>query len=352
MVRLGRRRRAAAVRGTLILLLLLAALLGPAPPWRGRAPTTADARGSGPCGPARTLSPAVPPLRGSDVMELQERLKDLGLYGGPLDGVYDPDTVEAVRALQRRRGAPPTGEVTDVTWRLLADPPRVQAPAREGPPPEGSIAIDVDLATQKLTVLVNGRPYRRFTVAIGKPWSPSPPGEWKIVEKAYERGGAFGTRWLGLDVPWGGYGIHGTNRPWSIGSPASAGCIRMFNEDVEAIFDWIPVGTPVTVRGDLPSELWGTYRSGSVGLGVVSLQMRLREAGFSAGRADGRFGERTAEAVRALQTFYGLPADGEAGLSELYLLNLKRPGGERQSRGGPRPGRPFGGGGVRLGRSR
>lgn len=350
MVRVRRRRRGPAVRALWVLLLILAALLGPPPPWRRGGPTGADARSAGPCGPVRTLRPAVPPLRGSDVMELQERLKQMGLYGGPLDGVYDPETVEAVRGLQRRRGAPPTGEVTDRTWGLLADPPGVQAAAREGPPPEGAIAIDIDLATQKLTVLVNGQPHRRFTVAIGKPWSPSPPGEWRIVEKAYERGGAFGTRWLGLDVPWGAYGIHGTNRPWSIGSPASAGCIRMFNEDVEAIFDWIPVGTPVTIRGDLPSELWGTYRSGNSGLGVVSLQMRLREAGFPAGRADGRFGERTAEAVRALQTFYGLPPDGEAGLSELYLLNLKRPGGERESRRAA-PERRLGGG-VRLGRSR
>lgn len=341
-----------AARPILVLVVLLAGLLGATPPWRRVAETGADARGAGPCGPARTLRPAVPPLRGSDVMELQERLREMGLYGGPVDGVYDPDTVEAVRRLQQRRGAPPTGEVTDQTWGLMADPPGVQAASREGPPPDGSIAVEIDLATQKLTVLVNGQPYRQFTVAIGKPWSPSPPGEWKIVEKAYERGGAFGTRWLGLDVPWGAYGIHGTNRPWSIGAAASAGCIRMFNEDVEAIFDWIPVGTPVTIKGDLPSELWGTYRSGSVGLGVVSLQVRLREAGFSAGRADGRFGERTADAVRRLQTFYGLPADGEAGTSELYLLKLKRPGGEQEARGAGPGRRTAGGGGVRLGRSR
>ena len=47
-------------------------------------------------------------------------------------------------------------------------------------------------------------------------------------------GGGFGTRWLGLNVPWGIYGIHGTNQPWSIGTQASAGCIRMFNRHVGA----------------------------------------------------------------------------------------------------------------------
>ena len=54
-----------------------------------------------------------------------------------------------------------------------------------------------------------------------------------------------GTRWLGLDIPH--YGIHGTNDPSSIGSPVSAGCIRMRNEDVEELTELVRVGTPVHI---------------------------------------------------------------------------------------------------------
>lgn len=324
-------------------LLLLVALLAPAP--RGQGPRrTAAARAAGPCGPVRTLRPAVPPLRGPDVLELQERLRDLGLYAGPVDGVYAGETVAAVRALQQRGSIPSTGEVDDRTWRLMAGPLHLAA-SEGGPPPQGQLSLEVDLERQTLTVLVDGRPFRRFPVAVGRPWSPSPPGEWRIVEKAHESGGAFGTRWLGLDVPWGNYGLHGTNRPWSIGRAASAGCIRLLNQDIEQLFEWVAVGTPVTIRGQLPSELWGTYRPGSSGLGVVTLQLRLREAGFPAGRADGRYGERTQAAVRDLQAFYGLPADGVVGPAELYLLGLKRPASSQ-----PEAGRaPVGGGGMRLG---
>lgn len=56
----------------------------------------------------------------------------------------------------------------------------------------------------------------------------------------------LGTHWMGLvpigstDMTLSGYGIHGTQEPNSIGTGASAGCIRMRNEEVEELFDFIP----------------------------------------------------------------------------------------------------------------
>ena len=43
------------------------------------------------------------------------------------------------------------------------------------------------------------------------------------------------------------YAIHGTNRPHSIGTFASYGCIRMFNEDILDLFERVKVGTEVLV---------------------------------------------------------------------------------------------------------
>lgn len=45
----------------------------------------------------------------------------------------------------------------------------------------------------------------------------------------------------------GEYAIHGTNRPSSIGTFASYGCIRMHNQDIVDLFDRVSVGTPVMV---------------------------------------------------------------------------------------------------------
>ncbi len=44
------------------------------------------------------------------------------------------------------------------------------------------------------------------------------------------------------------YRIHGTSEPWTIGTRASSGCIRMFNEDVIELFDKVETGTRVIVR--------------------------------------------------------------------------------------------------------
>jgi lipoprotein-anchoring transpeptidase ErfK/SrfK len=44
-----------------------------------------------------------------------------------------------------------------------------------------------------------------------------------------------------------GYAIHGTNRPQSIGTFASYGCIRMFNEDILDLYARVNVGTEVIV---------------------------------------------------------------------------------------------------------
>jgi lipoprotein-anchoring transpeptidase ErfK/SrfK len=52
-------------------------------------------------------------------------------------------------------------------------------------------------------------------------------------------------RWLGLG---GGVGIHGTNEPFSIGSRASHGCIRMLVPDVIKLYPRVPLGTTVYIR--------------------------------------------------------------------------------------------------------
>lgn len=56
--------------------------------------------------------------------------------------------------------------------------------------------------------------------------------------------GVLGTRRLELGD---GYGIHGTDHPESIGKAASHGCVRLRNEDIEKLYDMVPVGTPVFI---------------------------------------------------------------------------------------------------------
>ena len=50
-----------------------------------------------------------------------------------------------------------------------------------------------------------------------------------------------------LGIPGGAYLIHGTNRPAGIGMQVTHGCMRLYPEDIEALFGMVPVGTPVTI---------------------------------------------------------------------------------------------------------
>jgi len=50
-----------------------------------------------------------------------------------------------------------------------------------------------------------------------------------------------------MNLGWPSYLIHGTNKPAGVGLRASHGCIRMYPEDIAAVFDRVPVGTKVTV---------------------------------------------------------------------------------------------------------
>ena len=50
-----------------------------------------------------------------------------------------------------------------------------------------------------------------------------------------------------LTLSGGKYAIHGTNKPETIGTDATYGCIRMFNEDVIDLYDRASVGTKVVV---------------------------------------------------------------------------------------------------------
>lgn len=57
----------------------------------------------------------------------------------------------------------------------------------------------------------------------------------------------LGTRALRLDIPGGSYLIHGTNNPDAVGMAVTHGCLRMYPEDVERLFDVTPVGTRVAL---------------------------------------------------------------------------------------------------------
>jgi lipoprotein-anchoring transpeptidase ErfK/SrfK len=132
--------------------------------------------------------------------------------------------------------------------------------------------IVVSLEDRKLALVEGGQVKKVYTVAVGKPSTPSPVGtftiERRVVNPTYHHNGKtvlpgpgnpVGTRWMGLSKH--GYGIHGTNEPNSIGKAASHGCIRMAKTDLEEFYELVAAGDTVELLGERNEEtaqLFGT----------------------------------------------------------------------------------------------
>ncbi|AGB41449.1 hypothetical protein Halha_1508 [Halobacteroides halobius DSM 5150] len=280
------------------------------------------------CKEVRTLSLKYPPLQGDDVWELQKQLQKLGFYKHKLNGSYDWQTYVALKKFQYINSKSATGVVKQKTWlklaKALGKSPFVTVDNKKLNSPQGEISLVVDGYSRQLKVYSNGKLYHTFPVAIGKPSTKSPIGEWAIVHKDADWGGGFGDRWMGLNVPWGKYGIHGTNKPGSIGTAASHGCIRMYNKDVKLLYSWVEVGTRVKIIGNRdPIKLTHQLRPGHTGKDVLLVQERLRKYGFQPGYTDGRFGASTKEAIKNLKYIYGLKDDVVVDENVFYILNLK-----------------------------
>jgi len=261
-----------------------------------------------------------PMMQGPDVLELQEKLAALGYKPEALNGIYDESTAQIVRRFQEFRSLKADGLVGPATWKELNKKREARSSKnksffyREGNP-----RIHVHVDTRILTMTSSGT-ITTYPVAVGKPSTPTPVGEWTIVAKAVDPGGPFGVRWMRLSVPFGSYGIHGTNNPSSIGKAVSHGCVRLYNEDVIALYDRVWVGTPVSITGTVRKIR--SLKLGYRGEDVRDVQSMLSGLGYYSYTPDGYYGKKTRQAVIAFQKDAGLVADGIAGKKTLQALQI------------------------------
>jgi hypothetical protein len=133
--------------------------------------------------------------------------------------------------------------------------------------------IVVSLEDRKLALVEDGQVKKVYSVAVGKPSTPSPVGtftiERRVANPTYHHdgktilpgpGNPVGTRWMGLSKH--GYGIHGTNEPRSIGKAASHGCIRMAKSDLEEFYELVAEGDTVELVGQRNQETAQLFGNG------------------------------------------------------------------------------------------
>lgn len=156
-----------------------------------------------------------------------------------------------------------------------------------------NILIDINEKTLYLLDETGRRVIKTYPIASGKDVTPSPIGTWTVISKG-RWGGAFGARWIGLNVPWGRYGIHGTNKPNSIGSSASHGCIRMLNKDIEELYKYINVGMRIVIYGGPYGGFGNGFRvikPGYTGSDVYEVQRVMKAKGYYKGPVNGIYGD-------------------------------------------------------------
>lgn len=130
----------------------------------------------------------------------------------------------------------------------------------------GKVSIVVSKARNDLLVRMGDQFFKRYRVGTGK-YSKTPVGTFVVNDRQKEpvwwrpdgkeipfgdKENILGTRWMSIRATGStpgvkGYGIHGTWDETSIGKSESAGCIRMKNSDVEELYKFISVNTPVLI---------------------------------------------------------------------------------------------------------
>ena len=120
-------------------------------------------------------------------------------------------------------------------------------------------SLHADLSARWLELRRHGHRIRRMSVAIGRHGSETPTGRFAVTDKL--NGASFGSYYgccvLALNghqpklpAGWSGgdrLAIHGTSSPGTIGTPASAGCLRAADADLRILMHRVPLGTPVFI---------------------------------------------------------------------------------------------------------
>lgn len=130
------------------------------------------------------------------------------------------------------------------------------------------VVLAVDRGNFRISLFKKLKKVKVYPIAVGQAGVETPAGLYKIQNKAINpawhvpnsdwAGSLAGqvipggtpqnplkSRWLGV---YDGVGVHGTDARGSIGTNASHGCIRMLVEDVEQLYDQVPIGTPIYIH--------------------------------------------------------------------------------------------------------
>lgn len=188
----------------------------------------------------------------------QPQLEQLArkIYLQPQPHYMDPHVVQPAQMLSA------VAKEYSVPWQYLAKLNRTDAkrikPGQKLKVIKGPFSAVVDLSDFELTIHAHGYFVKRYDVGVGRDNS-SPYGQFKVQDKLTDPTyygptaviehddpeNPLGEYWISIGDS---FGIHGTIDPDSIGKAESEGCIRLRNDDVAEVYDFLSVGSEVVIR--------------------------------------------------------------------------------------------------------
>lgn len=195
-----------------------------------------------------------PASRPAFIAALEQSAKKI--YLQPQPHFMDPHVVQPGQMLSS------IAKEYGVPWQYLAKLNRTDAkrikPGQKLKVIKGPFSAVVDLSDFELTIHAHGYFVKRYQVGIGRDNS-SPNGSFKVQDKLTDPTYYGPTQIIEHDDPenplgeyWisigDSFGIHGTIDPNSIGKAESEGCIRLRNEDIAEVYDFLSIGSEVTIR--------------------------------------------------------------------------------------------------------
>ena len=289
---------------------------------------------------------------GSDVKDLQTKLKKLGYYDAYVDGDYGDTTVAAVKAFQKKYNLTADGIAGKETLKKLdsvyknADSDKDDDSLRMGD--SGSAVKDLQTKLKKLGYYDGtvdstfGSGTYAAVKAFQKKYNLTADGvagseTLKKLDSAYKnadsdkdddslRKGATGSAVKNLQTKLKKLGFYNASIDGDYGDTTVA-AVKAFQKKYNLTADGV-AGSETLKKLDTAyknadsntSTDDDSLRKGATGTAVKTLQTNLKKLGFYTAYVDGSFGSTTESAVKAFQKKYGLTADGVAGSATLKKI--------------------------------
>ena len=221
--------------------------------------------------------------KGSDVKQVQQRLKELGYYKSTCDGAFGAQTVTAVKAFQKKNGLSQTGNVDAATLKKL----------------NSSSAIKANGVAANSTTASDG------TLKKGDKGTAVKQLQQRLKELGYYKSAIDGD--FGSATVTAVKAFQKKNGLSQTGSVDSA-TLKKLN-------------STSAIKANAAATTTTGLKSGDKGPEVKALQERLMELGYYNSVIDSQYGAKTVAAVKAFQKKNGLTADGVAGTATLKKLN-------------------------------